>query len=81
MAKSKSLWLTTVDNPWDPRDEFFQWYSFDAAHGYKTCEKIDNEAHTASDLANADNRYYVEEAIKKIASMYPELYKIIEKED
>lgn len=81
MAIIKSLWLTTVDNPWDPRDEFEQWLSYDIQHGHKTCETLANEANTAAELSNADNRYYVEEAIKKLVSQYPELYKAVEKEE
>ena len=77
---AKSLWLTTVDNPWDPCDEFQEWLNFDIAHGYKTCETLDSEAHTAADLSNSDNRYYVEEAIKKLAALHPYKYKIVEKE-
>ena len=77
----KTLWLTTVDNPWDPRDEFQNWLQFDIAHGYKTCEKIDDEAHTASDLSNADNGYYVQNAILKIAEEHPYMYKVIEKDN
>ena len=40
-------WLTTVDNPWDPRDEFQNWLNFDIVHGYKTCETLDEEARLA----------------------------------
>ena len=74
-------WLTTIDNPWDPRDEFLKWLNFDIAHGYKTCEILDEEARLAGDLSNADNRYYNEDAIDRLVKEHPELYKVVEHDD
>ena len=78
---AKSLWLTTVDNPWDPRDQFEQWMAHDIEHGHNTCGVLADEAKTAANLSNADNRYYVEEAIKTLVSKYPWLYKAVEKDE
>lgn len=74
-------WLTTVDNPWDPRDEFRQWLNHDIMYGHKTCETLDEEARLAGDLSNADNRYYNEDAIDRLVKKYPELYKVVEHDD
>ena len=32
--------LTTVDNPWDPFEEFPQWYQFDVTNGYKSTDLL-----------------------------------------
>ena len=32
--------LTTVDNPFDPFDQFNQWLMFDSEKGYNTCSRI-----------------------------------------
>lgn len=32
--------LTTVDNPYNPYDNFLRWFEYDELHGYHCCEKI-----------------------------------------
>ena len=34
------LWVTTVDNPFDPFTQWDQWYRFDELNGYHTCSEI-----------------------------------------
>lgn len=36
----KALWLTTSDNPYDPFEQFDDWYQYDTSHGYNTCALI-----------------------------------------
>ena len=74
-----ATFLTTVDNPWDPCDQFEQWLNFDISKGYKTCETLDLEARTASELSNSDNKFYVEQAIDILVSLYPWKYKKVVK--
>ena len=31
--------ITTVDNPYDPFEEWDEWYLFDKTKGYHTCER------------------------------------------
>ena len=32
--------LTTVDNPYNPYENFVRWFEFDELHGYHCCEKV-----------------------------------------
>jgi hypothetical protein len=46
--------LTTVDNPFDPFEEFQEWRVFDTSHGYNTLELLDRVIVTSDDLSEAD---------------------------
>lgn len=72
--------LTTVDNPYDPHDQFDQWFAYDTAHGYNTCAYLDKIARTSPSVSAEDNRFAVEAAIDEIVSVNPSgLYKKIVK--
>ena len=37
---SQQVNITTIDNPFDPFDEFDKWFDFDIEKGYYTCNKL-----------------------------------------
>lgn len=47
-------YLTTVDNPYSPRDEFREWYAFDCAHEYYTAEILARRTFDSEDMSPAD---------------------------
>lgn len=63
--------LTTVDNPYDPYEQFEQWYRFDADHGYNSSGLLMRLAETSSQFTDNENAYEIEKAIDKIIAADP----------
>ena len=73
-------YLTTVDNPYDPYDEFDQWFAFDVEKGYNSCGLLERIANTSDDLSPEDNRIEINYAVDQIVLNDPcGLYKKIVK--
>ena len=77
---ARKVGVTTVDNPFDPIDDFDRWWNFDVEHGYGTCELLDRISFE-SDLVSPDqNDFERERAIDFIVEFHPTLYKKVVKE-
>lgn len=63
---SERVALTTVDNPFDPFDQFSDWYSFDVEKGYNSCSLLARFAFTSDQLTDEENNKFIEEAIDEI---------------
>ena len=50
------LYLTTEDNPYDPYEQFEQWFAYDTAKGYNSCGLLERVANTSDELSPEDNR-------------------------
>ena len=37
---TKDCMLTTIDNPFNPFEQFTSWFLFDIEHGYNTCSRL-----------------------------------------
>lgn len=61
--------LTTIDNPYDPFDNFDEWKAFDESKGYYTCEYLARIAKTSDELSQADEDLAIDEAIDEILKM------------
>ena len=59
-------YLTTTDNPYDPYEQFDQWFAFDTEKGYNTCGLLERIAHTSDELSPEDNRIEINSAIDRI---------------
>ena len=71
--------VTTVDNPFDPFDEFELWYDFDESHGYHSCSLLARLCYSSNGLGIVDNEVAIEEAIDAMIEINPKLYKKVQR--
>lgn len=58
--------ITTIDNPYDPFEQFTQWFLFDVEKGYNTCGYLGRIARTSDQLTDDENNQEIERAIDEI---------------
>lgn len=63
---SKVCALTTVDNPFDPINDFTNWYMYDTEKGYYTSEYLARIARPSDELTDEENNQEKERAIDEI---------------
>lgn len=61
--------LTTVDNPYDPFDDFQLWLVFDTTNGYNSSDYLGRIARTSNQLTDKENDEEIERAIDEIISL------------
>lgn len=70
--------LTTIDNPYDPREDFDKWYSWDMLHGYDTCGLIDRYCYSNDSLPIEQQEEALNQAMLDIISIDSQgLYKLL----
>lgn len=74
--------ITTVDNPYDPLDDFVQWFLFDEEMGYHTCAWLARLVNITEQMSEDEVDAAIRSAIDKIILNDPaNVYKRIERED
>ena len=58
--------LTTVDNPYDPFDNFTEWYMYDVQKGYNSSSYLARIAKTSDEMTDFENEEEIERAIDEI---------------
>ena len=58
--------LTTFDNPFDPFDEFLDWFMFDIEKGYYTCSRLARIARHDDGFSTIEDKRETERAINEI---------------
>ena len=66
MIMSKQVMLTTIDNPFDPFEQFDSWFLFDVEKGYNSCDYLGRIAKTSEQLSDEENNKEIERAIDEI---------------
>ena len=62
----KQFMLTTVDNPFDPFDDYKSWLSFDKEHNYNSSERLMRIANLTDDMTMIEEEKEIERAIDEI---------------
>ena len=63
--------LTTIDNPFDPFDQFVQWFLFDVEKGYNSCSYLARIAQTTEEMSEQEYNREIERAIDEIVMINP----------
>ena len=63
--------LTTSDNPYDPFEQFTEWFLFDVEKGYNSCAYLARIARTSDQLSDYENNCEIERAIDEIIKYDP----------
>lgn len=58
--------LSTIDNPFDPFDNFDEWFLYDVEKGHYSCGLLARIAKTSSALSDKENDDEIERAIDDI---------------
>ena len=74
----RQVMLTTIDNPYDPFDDFDRWLEFDMSMNYNSCPLLARICNTSNELGDEQYIHDVEIAIDEIIEMDPfKIYKKI----
>lgn len=74
--------LTTVDNPYDPFDQFDEWFNYDMDLGYNSSAYLARIAFTSDQLSDNENEKEIERAIDEIIKYDPfNLYVKVKRKD
>ena len=74
--------LTTFDNPYDPFEQFSQWFLFDVTKGYNSCGYLARIAKTSDQLSDEENDEEIERAIDEIVKYdFRNIYRKVKKGD
>ena len=68
--------ITTVDNPFNPLENFTSWFLFDVEKGYYTCSKLGRLSKLRDDMTDKEEMEEIERAIDRLIEIDPlDIYK------
>ena len=78
--ENSEVMLTTFDNPYNPFEQFTQWFLFDVEKGYYTCNYLARIVNTTDDMTDKEIDEEIERAIDEIILYNPlNIYKKIKR--
>ena len=64
-----AVFLTTIDNPFNPYTQWDEWIQYDESHGYYSSSYLARIVKTSDELSSKDNLLAIEEAIDEICEL------------
>lgn len=78
---AKQFMLTTIDNPFNPFEQFKEWFLFDKEKGYDSAERVDRIANFTDDMTEIEINQETERAIDEIIQYdFLNIYKKVSKD-
>ena len=79
---SGNYMLTTIDNPFNPFEQFTSWFMFDVEKGYNSCSLLARMANISEDFTQKEIDEEIERAIDRIIELdFLDIYKKIKNEN
>ena len=63
--------ITTIDNPFNPFDDFTSWFMFDIEKGYYTSSKLARLVELTDDMTELEESEEIERAIDRLIEIDP----------
>ena len=63
--------ITTIDNPFNPFEDFASWYDFDMEKGYCSCQRVARLANITDDMTDIEEEAEIERATKRLVEIDP----------
>lgn len=67
----KEVTVTTIDNPFNPFEDFNSWFMFDTEHGYYTSSKLGRLTNLKDNMTQKEENEEVERAVDKLIEIDP----------
>lgn len=79
---AKVCMLTTTDNPFDPFDQFIQWFMYDIEKGYYSCSRLARIAQIEDEMTEQEVDAEIERAIDELVKLdFTDKYKKVERNE
>lgn len=64
--KTRVVMITTIDNPFNPLEDYDDWLLYDISHNYNTCGLLSRYADVTDDMIEPEVNKEIERAIDEI---------------
>ena len=68
---SRQTTISTIDNPFNPFDDFASWFMFDIEKGYYSCSKLARLTNLTDDMTEKEENEEVERAVDRLIEIDP----------